>query len=135
MVEGRDERGLALSVWATMALPAFIIAVGIGVDFAGHTTAEQEARSVAAQAARAATHEVVLTGGGVAIDVPRAKVSAVGFAATAGYPATVTVSGGQRATVTIAAAYDTVFLGLIGIHEIGYEVTGTARIVATTGGG
>ena len=41
----RDERGLAISVWASVSLPAFIIAVGLGVDFAGHATAEQEARA------------------------------------------------------------------------------------------
>ena len=38
-MRARDERGLSLSVWTTVALPAFIVAVGIGVDFSGHAAA------------------------------------------------------------------------------------------------
>ena len=40
----RDERGVSLSVWTAVAMPAFIVAVGLGVDFSGHAAAEQEAR-------------------------------------------------------------------------------------------
>ena len=52
----RDERGVSLSVWTAVAMPAFIVAVGLGVDFSGHAAAEQEAREVrqAAAAAQAA---------------------------------------------------------------------------------
>ena len=64
----RDERGVSLSVWTAVAMPAFIVAVGLGVDFSGHAAAEQEARAIAGQAARAATHEVVLTEAGVSLD-------------------------------------------------------------------
>lgn len=130
----RDERGMALSVWATMAVPAFIIAVGLGVDFAGHAGAAQEARSVAAQAARAATHEVVITDTSSRIDAAAARSAATRFAAAAGFPASVTISGGDRATVRIASAYETVFLGLIGIHQIGFDVEGSARVISTLDG-
>ena len=125
---------MALSVWATMMLPAFIVAVGLGVDFAGHSAAEQEARAVARQAARAATHEVVISVDEVRLDAPKARSAAISFAAASGYPATVTISQGIRADVVIESAYDTVFLGLIGIHEIGFEVDATARVAATVDG-
>ena len=65
----RDQRGLALSVWTSVSLPAFILMVGLGVDFAGHAAAEQEARAVASQAARAATHELRITPDGATLDV------------------------------------------------------------------
>lgn len=129
-----DERGLALSVWTAMALPAFIVAVGIGVDFSGHATVAQEARAIAAEAARAATHEIVIGPAGPVLDVPRARSAALNFANVSGYSAAVTVSGGSTATVRISSTYDTVFLGLIGIHEIGFDVSGSARAVRTLNG-
>lgn len=131
---GADERGLALSVWTAMVLPAFIVAVGIGVDFAGQATAAQEARAIAAEAARAATHEIVIGPAGPVLDVPRAKAAALNFASVSGHRASVTMSGGSTATVRIESSYQTVFLGLIGIHEIGFDVTGSARAVRTFDG-
>lgn len=128
----RDERGLSLSVWAAVAMPAFIVAVGIGVDFSGHAAAAQEAREVAAQAARAATHEVVLTSAGPQLDVGAAKLAARSFAESAGYSADVVVAG-ESASVTLRGSYETSFLGVIGIHTIAVEGSGSARGVRVTG--
>lgn len=130
----RDQRGLALSVWASVSLPACIIAVGLGVDFAGHATAEQEARAVAAQAARAATHELRVTPDGATLDVAAAKREAVSFAAAAGYSAAARIEGGNRAHVTVTGSYETLFLGIIGVNSIGIEVEGSARAVTTLDG-
>ena len=130
----RDERGLAISVWASVSLPAFIIAVGLGVDFAGHATAEQEARAVAAQAARAATHEIRVTPTGATLDVAAATREAVSFARAAGYTAAARIEGGDRAHVTVRGAYETVFLGIIAVNSIPIEVEGSARAVTTVDG-
>ena len=131
-MRARDERGLSLSVWTTVALPAFIVAVGVGVDFSGHAAAEQEAREVAAQAARAAVHEVTLTADGPKLDVGAGKRAAQRFASAAGYAADVQLSEASGAQVTLSGTYDTSFLGIIGIHGIAVEGSGTARGVSVT---
>lgn len=130
----RDERGLSLSVWTAVAMPAFIIAVGLGVDFSGHTTAQQEARAVAAQAARAATHEVTLTAAGPRLDVAAARRAGRAFAAEAGYAAEVVIEGGTRARVTVTGSYPTLFLGLIGVNSIAFEASGTADALSVIDG-
>lgn len=122
----RDERGISLSVWTAVAMPAFIVAVGLGVDFSGHAAAQQEARSVAGQAARAATHEVGLTDAGPILDAPAARRAGLAFAADAGYAAEVRIEGGTRARVTVSGAYRTLFLGLIGVGSIPFQASGTA---------
>ncbi|MHA6525811.1 hypothetical protein [Tessaracoccus sp. G1721] len=121
-------------MWASVSLPACIIAVGLGVDFAGHTTAEQEARAVAAQAARAATHEIRVTPSGATLDVAAAKREAVGFAQAAGFTGEARVEGGERVHVTVRGAYETLFLGIIAINSIPIEVQGSARAVTTVDG-
>lgn len=123
----RDERGLSLSVWTAVAMPALIIAVGIGVDFSGHAAAQQEAREVAAQAARAAIHEVVLTADGPRLDVAAGKRAARSFGQAAGYAVDVHLTAAADATVTLTGSYPTSFLGVIGIHSIRVEGVGTAQ--------
>lgn len=115
-------------------MPALIITVGLGVDFSGHAAAEQEARAVAVQAARAATHEVVVTAAGTAIDPPAARRAATSFVRTAGYAGDARIVSGDRAEVTVRGSYRTLFLGLIGVNDIPVEVTGRARAVATVDG-
>ena len=123
----RDERGLSLSVWAAVAMPAFIIAVGLGVDFSGHAAAEQEAREVAAQAARAAIHEVSLTVDGPQLNIAAGKRAARSFAEAAGYTAEVGLTATADATVRLRGSYQTTFLGVIGIHHLPVEGIGAAR--------
>lgn len=130
----RDQRGLALSVWTSVSLPAFILMVGLGVDFAGHAAAEQEARAVASQAARAATHELRVTPDGATLDVAAAKREAVSFARAAGLSAEANVEGGNRAHVTVRGSYETLFLGIIAINAIPIEVEGSAQAVTTLDG-
>ena len=129
----RDVRGVSLSVWTAVAMPAFIVTVGLGVDFSGHAAAEQEARAIAGQAARAATHEVVLTEAGVSLDPAAARRAGERFASDAGYAASVTV-GAMRADVVIAGQYRTIFLGVIGINEIGFKAEGSAVAISTLDG-
>ena len=128
-----DQRGLSLSVWTAVAMPAFVIAVGLGVDFSGHAAAEQEAREIAAQAARAATHAVVLTDDGPRLDRAAAARAGRDFAAAAGLPATVALDG-LTATVTVEGSYDTLFLGLIGVRSIDVRASAGATAVSTVDG-
>lgn len=114
-------------------MPAFIIAVGIGVDFSGHAAAEQEAREVAAQAARAAANEVVLTQEGPKLDVAAGKRAARSFADAAGYSADVHLTDATGARVSVRGTYETSFLGIIGIHTMNVQGDGIARGVNVTG--
>ena len=56
------ERG-AITVWTAVVLIGFIVIIGIGVDFSGHARATQEARGIAAEAARAGQQHLGLTDG------------------------------------------------------------------------
>ena len=58
----RGERGM-VSVWVSVALVAFIVTIGIGIDFAGHAGAAQHARAVADAAARAGGQHLTLDSG------------------------------------------------------------------------
>lgn len=121
---------MALSVWTAVAIPAFVIVTGLGVDFSGHTEAEQEARAVARQAARAATHQVALLASGPELDVGAAKRAATDFARAAGYEARVDIVDGMRAEVVISGSYRTLLLGIIGVDEL--DFTASASAVALT---
>ena len=58
-----------VSVWVSVALVAFIVIIGIGVDFAGHAGASQDASAVADEAARAGGQHLDLeTAAGHVID-------------------------------------------------------------------
>ncbi|MFT3887756.1 MAG: hypothetical protein QM713_06295 [Arachnia sp.] len=124
----RGERGLALSVWTAVMIPAFIIAVGLGVDLAGHAAAEQEARAVAGQAARAATQQLTLTADGPVLNVGAAKRAAVAYVVAAGWDPAVSVVG-QRSEVTVRGRYETSFLGMIGVRSIDVEASSSASAV------
>ena len=124
---------MSLSVWTAVAMPAFIIAVGLGVDFSGHAAAEQEAREVAAQAARAAVHQVVVTADGPKLDVIAGKHAARSYAQAAGYTADVALTSATGARVTVRGSYSTRFLGLIGVYSMNVEGEGRARGVNVTG--
>ena len=126
-----DERGATLSVWTAVMLPAFVIAVGLGVDFAGHAAAEQEARAVAGQAARVATQQTALTADGPVLSATAAEREAAAFARAAGWDARVVVSG-RTAEVTLTGTYPTTFLGLIGVRSI--DVEGRASATAVQSG-
>lgn len=130
----RDQRGMALAVWTAVAMPALILMVGIGVDFSGHAAAEQEARSLAAQAARAATHEVIVTREGARIHESAARTAATAFVAAAGYDGSVAFDGDDEVSVTVTGSHPTLFLGLIGINEIPVRVSAGARAVRTVDG-
>lgn len=122
-----DDRGVAVSVWVTLALPAFIVAVGLGVDLSGHAAAEQQARATAAEAARTATHRVMLSSSGASLPVGPARSAALGYASAAGFDADVQVQG-MTAEVTVRGDYETLFLPLIGVDRLNVVGVGTATV-------
>lgn len=128
-----DERGM-VAVWVSVALVAFIVVIGIGVDFAGHAGASQDARAVAAEAARAGGQHLTLDSGRARPDVHAAIQAANTYAAASPYTASTAVSGGDSITVTTTGTYQTTFLSIIGITSLRVSGTGTATVTSVLGG-
>lgn len=128
----RDQRG-AVAVWASMAMVAFIIFMGIGVDFAGHARASQDARAVAAEAARAGGQFLEVSSGRAYPDGPQAAAAASQFIDSAGYSGTTEIQG-NGIQVSISGAYETQFLSIIGINSLPVNATAVAEVKTTTDG-
>lgn len=121
-----DERG-SISLWAALAALCMIVIVGIAVDFGGQAVAEQQARSVAFEAARTGGQQVnldqLVRGGQAQTDPYKAAAAANAYLADAGVVGSVTVNS-DTVTVTITSSYQCSFLSIIGINSL--PVTGTA---------
>lgn len=121
-----DERG-SISLWAALAALCMIIIVGIAVDFGGQAVAEQQARSVAFEAARTGGQQVnldqLVRGQQAQTDPYKAAAAANAYLADAGVVGSVTVNS-DTVTVTITSSYQCSFLSIIGINSL--PVTGTA---------
>ncbi|MDO5067143.1 MAG: pilus assembly protein [Propionibacteriaceae bacterium] len=133
MAARMDQRG-SITVWAAASLIGFIVAVGLGVDFAGHAGKQAEARAVAAQAARSAGQQVVLGQGRLTLDAPRAHRAASNYLAAAGMSGTMRVTSPTSVTVTATSRYDTMFLGIIGITSIPVEAEAAADLTSAIDG-
>ena len=117
----RDERG-AIAVWAATVIPAFVIIVGLGVDFAGHAAAEQSARAVAAEAARAGGQYLHAgPGSRPEPNTTMARQAARSYVEASDLVGTVTLEAGIS-TVDVTGQYETLFLGIMGV-----AVPGTQR--------
>jgi Flp pilus assembly protein TadG len=130
MMSGHD-RG-SISLWAALSAFCMIVIVGIAVDFGGQAVAEQRARTVAAQAARAAGQQLQLDAvarvGTAHTDTSRAVTAATTFLAQAGQTGTASVTG-NTITVTVTSRYRCVFLSIIGIASLPVTGTSTAEVV------
>ena len=129
----RDERGM-VAVWVSVSLVAFIMVIGIGVDFAGHAAATQDARAVAAEAARAGGQHLTLDSGQARPDVHAAITAANTYAAASTWSSTAKVTGGDSITVTTTGSYPTKFISIIGITSLPVSATGTATVKSVLGG-
>ncbi len=119
-----------VSVWVSVALVAFILVIGIGVDFAGHAVSSQDARAVAAEAARAGGQQLTVTSGRARPDVH----AAITYVAATPYTGSTTVHGGDTITVTVTGHYTCSFLSIIGITRLPVRETGTASVKSVLGG-
>ncbi|MDO5092823.1 MAG: pilus assembly protein TadG-related protein [Propionibacteriaceae bacterium] len=126
---GRNERG-AITVWVTAALLGFILAVGLGVDFAGHARAQQEARAVAAEAARAGGQQLSLTDGRLIPEVGSAVRAAQTYVAASRFSGAVRVHDGEI-EVTVTGQYSCLFLSMIGVRTLPVEAVGTAELTTS----
>lgn len=128
-----DERG-SLAVWTALVMPAFILCVGLGVDLSGHAAAEQEARAVAQEAARAGGQYLLVDQGRVRPDTARAERAANGYVAATSLTSTASAGTDGRITVTVSGRHPTQFLSMIGINTLPVTATGTARVVSVIAG-
>lgn len=127
------ERGM-VSVWVAVALMAFIVIVGIGVDFAGHAAASQDARAVASEAARAGGQHLVIDSGRARPDLYNAIRAADAFIAASPYTGTTTIHGGDTVTVDVTGTYDTQFLGIISVTTLPLRESGSATVISVLEG-
>ena len=116
-----------VSVWVAVALMAFIVIVGIGVDFSGQAVAEQKARSIAFEAARTAGQQVnrdaLLRRGQAQTDPGLAAAAASAYLTQAGVTGGVTVTA-NTVTVSVVDTYQCKFLSIVGISTL--PVSGSA---------
>ncbi|MFE5339844.1 TadE/TadG family type IV pilus assembly protein [Isoptericola sp. NPDC056578] len=127
------ERG-SVSIWLALGAFVMIVVVGMAVDLSGQVLAQQHARDVAQQAARAGGQAVVasdaLRGAGVSIDSRAAYTAAQQYLSSTGVSGSVqVVPGGDRVIVRTTDFYQPKFLGIIGIREMRVSGEGEARVV------
>jgi TadE-like protein len=131
------ERG-SVTVWLALAAAAMILCVGIAVDLGGQVNAQQQARDVAAQAARIAGEQVnaapAIRGQTPQVDPVAAKAAADAYLQQAGVSGTVTVQGGTTLVVTVTGNYQPIFLSTLGIGPLQVTGTSTARLVRAVQG-
>lgn len=125
------ERG-SVSLWAVLAAFCMIIIVGIAVDLGGQAVAEQQARSVAFEAARSGGQQVnldqVARGGQAQTDPAQAATAANTYLANAGVSGSVTVTA-DTVTVTVTGSYQCSFLSIIGINSLPVRGTASAEML------
>jgi hypothetical protein len=116
---------------------AMIILVGLAVDLGGQVHAQQHARHVAAQAARAAGQVLdaqVVAGQPGRLDTSRAVAAANTYLAATDVTGAVSIYHGNTVVVTTSARYSTKFLGIIGLDTMTVTGRGEARSVRALAG-
>jgi Flp pilus assembly protein TadG len=133
----RGERG-SVSIWIATCALAMIILVGLALDLGGQVYAQQHARDVAGQAARAGGQQLqvpaAVRGHAAHADPARAAAAAKAYLAASDVRGSVTIRGGNTVVVHTTATYETKFLGIIGIDSLAATGTGTARIARVVEG-
>ena len=133
----KAEQG-SVTVWLVTSAAAMVLLVGLAVDLGGQVHAQQRARAVAAQAARAGTQEVAgseaMRGETLRLDTGAARLAAQRHLNDAGVQGDVDIVGGTSLRVRTRDTYTTKFLGTIGIGSLGVTGTATARLVRSEGG-
>lgn len=115
-------------------MPAFILALGLGVDFSGRTFAEQQAREVAAEAARRGAQQLTITPDGAVVDRDQAKTAAAAYLRGFSQQLSDVTATSHSVEVALTDSYRTVFLGLIGVYELPFRVTAEAGVIETIDG-
>lgn len=129
------ERG-SISAFACLAAVVLMTCLALAVDLAGQVSAEQNARAVAAEAARVGGQQITaaaMRGDDVSLAVGEARAAALAHLQDAGVSGDVQVTGGDTVTVTIADRYQTVFLGALGFDTLPVSGAVAARSIRTIG--
>ncbi|MDC5698073.1 pilus assembly protein TadG-related protein [Intrasporangium calvum] len=134
---GHVEQG-SISIWIATSGLVMIILVGLAVDLGGQVHAQQYARDIAAQAARAGGQQLqaslAVRGLAARADPGPAVAAARAYLTAADLTGTASLRGGDTVIVTTSATYDTKFLGLIGINQLTVTAAAESRIARTVGG-
>lgn len=128
---GRD-RG-SISIWIATGGVVMIVLVGMAVDLGGQVYAQQHARDMARQAARAGGQQLqaapAIRGEGAVADPAEAARAARTYLAASDVTGSAIVTGGDTVVVNTTAVYATKFLSIIGINRL--TVTGHAEATIT----
>ena len=132
MAARRDNEKGSISIAVLAGALCMIPVVGVAADFGGQAVAEQRARSVAAEAARAGGQRVQLDalarGQQTQLDTSLAVGAANDYLAQAGAAGSVSMAG-NTVTVTVTGSYDCIFLSIIGIGSLPVSGTSSADVV------
>lgn len=125
----RAVRGMSLSVLLALVIPALIVALGLAVDGGRQLAAQRQAQALAAQAARAgaeAWSSRLLAGdsdGQVAIEAANGVL-----VHHLELSAQVSVDNGRTVLVTVDGDISTLFLTLIGVHDLPIDGAASADV-------
>ena len=132
-----EERG-SISIWMAASSFIMIVLVGLAVDLGGKIHTQQQARNVAAQAARTGAQQVQAStsvrGGSPRASIGSAKFAASNYLAQAGVKGTVSVRGGDTIVVQVSDTYDSKFLSIINLDTMRVTGEASARMIRTEGG-
>jgi len=123
------ERG-SISMWLVLLASGLTLLVGLAVDLGGQVDAQQRARALAGEAARAGAQALgtsSVDGAALVLSRTEAAQAARTYLAAADIPGTVRVAG-DTVTVTVAQTYSSQVLSVIGIRSL--SVSGTAQAQA-----
>lgn len=123
-----SERG-SVTLWFALASFVMIVLVGLTVDLTGQVHAQQRARDVAAQAARAGGQQInapsAIRGLGAEVNGPQAVAAAKTYLTASGIEGSVGLVNGTTLVVRTSDTYQSKFLSIIGVN--GLKVTGSAE--------
>jgi hypothetical protein len=126
------DRG-SISIWIATSGVVMIVLVGMAVDLGGQVYAQQHARDIARQAARAGGQQLQAAPairGEAAVADPAAAVRAAGtYLAASDVTGSASVSAADTVVVNTTAVWTTKFLSIIGIDRL--TVTGHAEATIT----
>jgi len=126
-----------VTVWLALAAAAMVLCVGIAVDLGGQVHTQQQARDIAAQAARTAGEHVdaqAIRGRTPTVDTVAAIAAADEYLRRAGVTGTVTISSGTTLQVSVTTSYQPIFLTTLGIGPLQVTGTSTAELVRAVDG-
>lgn len=126
---GHDRDRGSVTLWFTLTSFVMIVLVGVAVDLTGQVHAQQHARDVAAQAARAGGQELnapqAIRGVSAQANPGMAVQAAQTYLAASDVTGSATIQGGTTLIVTTSDTYQTRFLSIIGLQQM--TVTGSAQ--------